>query len=112
VSENLGASRRLLMALLEAEFPGKNELLRQLETAQLEPIDNNGSLRFQDVHGDPAPVNRRIPVEGEVLDIDGVVVHVLLHVIDGFLFELEVYREDSRDLCGMLDASKLRTLLL
>jgi hypothetical protein len=40
-------------------------------------------------------VRRRIPVEASYPDADGVVVHVLLHVIDGRLDELEVYREDS-----------------
>ncbi len=40
-------------------------------------------------------MRRRIPVEASYPDADGVVVHVLLHVIDGRLDELEVYREDS-----------------
>jgi hypothetical protein len=38
---------------------------------------------------------RRIPVEAEYEDLDRVTVHVLLHVIDGRLNEIEVYREDS-----------------
>jgi hypothetical protein len=40
-------------------------------------------------------VKRRIPVEASYPDADGVIVHVLLHIIEGRLDELEVYREDS-----------------
>jgi hypothetical protein len=42
-----------------------------------------------------APVRTRIPVEAEGVDQDGVPIHFLLHVVDGFAKELEIYREDS-----------------
>jgi hypothetical protein len=35
-----------------------------------------------------------VPVEADLEDDDGVTIHVL-HVLDGYLNELEVYREDS-----------------
>jgi hypothetical protein len=41
-----------------------------------------------------AKVSRRIPIEAEGKDIDGVKIHILLHVVDGFMDELEIFRED------------------
>ncbi|MGO4258714.1 hypothetical protein AB4Y76_19940 [Marmoricola sp. RAF53] len=61
----------------------------------MEPIDRDGSLRLRPVDPTPAKVSRRIPVEATYVDTDGVLVHVLIHVINGVLDELEVYREDS-----------------
>jgi hypothetical protein len=59
-------------------------------------IDAEGSLELQPSHdARPAEVVRRIPVEAETEDVDGVPIHVLLHVVNGYMNELEVYREDS-----------------
>jgi len=55
----------------------------------------NGSLDFQLRTSAKAAVNSRIPVEAEAEDLDGTTIHVLLHVIDGFARELEVYKNDS-----------------
>lgn len=84
-----------LGSLLDREFPGRSELESQLRHVSGVPIDGNGSLRLVVRGGLPAPVERRVPTEGVYLDDDGVRVHVLLHVVDGYLDELEVYREDS-----------------
>jgi hypothetical protein len=45
--------------------------------------------------GNRAAVKKRIPVEAEGLDEDGITVHFLLHVVDGFATELEVYKDDG-----------------
>jgi hypothetical protein len=47
-----------------------------------------------------APVKRRVPVEAWYLDVnskplDGPFVRILLHVLDGKLSELEIYKDDS-----------------
>lgn len=85
----------LLQRLLSANFHGAEALIRQLATTLVEPIDRDGSLRLKPVNPTPATVSRRIPVEATYADADGVLVHVLVHVINGVLDELEVYREDS-----------------
>ena len=36
-----------------------------------------------------------MPVEAEYLDVDGVPIWILLHVVDGLLNELEILRADS-----------------
>jgi len=49
----------------------------------------------------PATVTRRVPVEAEAPDSDGVAIHVLLHVPNGYLSELEIFREDGERLIQM-----------
>lgn len=86
---------KLLRRLLSGEFPGAAALRTQLANLFVEPIDAEGSLRLRPYGPTPACVSRRIPVEASYNDVDGVVVHLLIHVIDGVLDELEIYREDS-----------------
>lgn len=91
------AERELIQRLLDVDFQGGEALRQQLVNTLVEPIDRDGSLRLRPVEATPAAVSRRIPVEATYVDADGVVVHVLIHVIEGVLKELEVYREDSGD---------------
>jgi hypothetical protein len=91
------AERELLERLLGADFQGGEGLRRQLLDTVVQPIDLNGSLRLRPLDATPVLVARRIPVEANYADADGVTVHVLVHVIGGALNELEVYREDSGD---------------
>ena len=89
------AEQALLDKLLAPTFPGSNELRAQLEGLDVRIIDEDGGLELRPGPGPYAEVLDRIPVEGELLDRDGVKAHVLLHVIDGRLHELEVYKEDG-----------------
>jgi hypothetical protein len=84
----------LLRRLLAAEFQGAEALVHQLASTLVEPIDQEGCLRLHPVDPTPAKVSRRIPVEATYSDADGVQVHVLVHVVNGVLDELEVYRDD------------------
>ncbi|HKI03790.1 MAG TPA: hypothetical protein VKK31_17550 [Thermoanaerobaculia bacterium] len=40
-------------------------------------------------------VPRRIPIEKHFKDSDGVMIHILLHVVEGLVSELEVFKGDS-----------------
>jgi hypothetical protein len=104
--------RQLLAALLSAEFTGKSALAEQVKMASVRAIDDNGSLEFAPTDGTPAQVDRRIPVEAEIDDSDGVTIHVLLHVVDGIVKELEVYRDDSGRVQRALAPGELRLLVL
>jgi len=103
---------RLLDSLLRPDFPGKEDLLNQLASAKVRQIDDDGSLQFRIRGATPAGVNRRIPVEAELEDSDGVTIHLLLHVIDGYLNELEIYREDSLPIKNRIQPEALRTMVL
>ena len=86
----------LLRRLLEGEFAGVAQLREQLPSVQqVEVLDAEGSIRFRDVDGPLAQVLHRVPVEGQYKDADGMHLRALLHVVDGRLFELEFYKDDS-----------------
>ncbi|WP_370677186.1 hypothetical protein [Pleomorphomonas sp. PLEO] len=105
--------RRLVEKLLSPEFPGCERLRAQLETARVSIIDADGSLEFR-VSGPSTDVEQRVPTEGYYFDAEGVgprpAVHVLLHVVDGMLHELEVYKDDGSPIetpIDILDLSQL-----
>jgi hypothetical protein len=100
--------------LLSVDFPGRDALLEQSNVVSARPIDHNGSLGFQFASSsmELAKVVRRIPVEAELQDSDGVTVHILLHVVDGILHELEIYRDDSGRVERQLAPGDFRLMVL
>ena len=103
---------QLLLVLLGTDFPGRDALVEQVAVALVREIDDNGSLEFASSDKTPARVVRRIPVEAELSDSDGVTIHLLLHVVDGLLKELEVYRDDSGRVQRVLAPKDIRLMIL
>lgn len=93
----------VLAHLFRADFRGRDNLAAQARNAQVCRIDADGSLRFL-VDGPLAEVVGRVPVEGFYHDGEAEpgrlrpAVHLLVHVIDGRLHELEVYKDDGGDI--------------
>ncbi len=104
--------RQLLAVLLSTDFSGRDAVAEQVAVASVRGIDDNGSLEFAPSDKPPAEVVRRIPVEAELDDSDGVTIHVLLHVVDGLVKELEVYRDDSGRVQRALAPEDLRLMIL
>ena len=100
--------RSILDRLLQDPFPGRDEISNQLNTCKVKPIDENGSLKFEVTAGKKASVKNRIPTEGEAKDRDGMPVFLLLHVVDGFVTELEIYRGDSAKVLGLPEAMAIK----
>jgi hypothetical protein len=101
--------RELLRKLLEPEFPGRDELVQQLETAKVRRIDDDGSLEFLISSAIKADhVKYVIPTEGEYEDPDGITVHVLLHMSGDKVKELEFFREDNAQVKSWPDPASLR----
>jgi hypothetical protein len=94
------SEKSLLLKLLEFDFPGSIELKLQLSGALVKAIEETGTLLFQVRSEHLAPVKRRVPVEAWYSDVDtksdvGPFVRILLHVVAGKLFELEIYKDDG-----------------
>jgi len=104
--------RAIFLKLLDADFPGKNEIGLLLRNASVQALDANGSLKILTHGHDTAPVVKRVPVEAEAKDGDGVIVHILLHVVDGKPIELEVFKEDSSAVLQQLQPSTFDLLVL
>lgn len=89
------AEREILDVLLKKDFPGKSELVEQAKDAEVKAVDENHSLSFLVHSAMLAPIKRGIPTEARMKDTDGVFVNILLHVVDGRLNELEIYKDDG-----------------
>jgi hypothetical protein len=87
--------RSLLERLLEADFPGRDELAPLLRNVLVRTIDEDGGLELKSQVEGKASVVKKVPVEAEAKDEDGAVIHMLLHVIEGRPVELEFFREDT-----------------
>ncbi|MGD0360181.1 MAG: hypothetical protein ABSC93_04900 [Bryobacteraceae bacterium] len=84
--------RTLLERLLEPDFPGRDALRGQLDVVTAKPVLEDGTLALQCGPCLPAAVKRRIPTEGACADADGGLITVLLHVVDGRMHELEIFK--------------------
>jgi hypothetical protein len=101
--------RSLIRKLLAAGFPGRDELSKQIDSSKVRTIDEGGSLEFSVVSTVNADdVKYRVPAEGEYEDSDGIIVHVLLHVVGSKVQELEFFREDNSPVQTWPDASLVR----
>lgn len=99
---------RILGRLMEASFPGRDELAQQAKLMLVRPADDEGCLLFATPPAPAAQVVHPVPVEAEAEDLDGVTYHVLLFVVDGYMKELEMWREDGRSLQAPIDPEALR----
>ena len=95
------AEAAVLGFLLSREFPGRDELVVQSQSARVSEIDREGSLQFR-VTAPLAPVETRVPTEAHYLDGTddeyGPAVHILLHVVDGKLSEVEIFKNDDSEI--------------
>jgi hypothetical protein len=88
----------ILNHLLSVNFPGRLMLKKQTESARVsEECEDCRTIKIivDRISNNVATVKRRIPIEADANDIDGVKIHYLLHVVNGFIDELEIFREDS-----------------
>lgn len=98
---------RLLERLLEEDFPGRDALSRQIENSLVRRIDPDGCLEFQVLTDQQADVKCSVPTEGWAQDADGVMIRVLLHVVNGKVDELEIYKDDGSRVIRMPNPSDL-----
>ena len=94
------AEQAILGKLLELSFPGRDELASQLVDLNAKPTDAQGSLRLQVTKGRVAHLNKGVAVEARYPDLGkegevGAHVNVLLHVANGKLSMLEIFKDDG-----------------
>lgn len=106
------ADRALLERLLGADFPGRDALVPMIHNVLVRTINEDGGLELQSQVGGKALVIKRVPVEAEAKDQDGVVIHALLHVVDGRPIELEIYKDDGSTIKRMPLASAFELIVL
>jgi uncharacterized protein DUF6984 len=88
----------LLEKLLAHEFPGRDALRVQLALVAARRINENGTLELSYEGGDLAETFLGCPTEGRCEDIDGGRIAVLLHVKNGRMRLLEIFKEDGSEI--------------
>ena len=85
------------MALLQRiAFKGDLESqLSRLKTADVEELDEEGSIRFVREDRMITKPQKKCPVEAQFQDKDGVYVHALLFTLEDEVDELEIYKDDG-----------------
>ena len=105
-----------LQFLLSRPFEGSTKLREQLSSVKVVAECPCGCYSISlDVFRTPtnaATVRRRVPIEAIGSDTDGAPVHILLYVVDGYLAELALYREDGMPISRMPSARTLELFSL
>jgi hypothetical protein len=100
--------RRLLEKLLEAEFPGRDELRAQMCSVTGKQIETDGTLYLRCASGPPARTRYALVMEGVCTDADGGMIAVMLHVDkDGRMAMLEILKYDGSVIINPPSASGL-----
>ena len=98
----------ILKKLLDAEFPGHEDLRTQLNSLTGKQIQEDGTLNLMCDSGSPSPQNYGLAVEGVCNDADGGSISILLHVSkDGFMNMLEILRMDGSPILNRPSAQEL-----
>jgi hypothetical protein len=87
----------LLAKLLAHEFPGRDALRLQLSFVSGR-TNESGSLELSYEGDDLAETLVGCPTEGTCDDIDGGIIAVLLHVQNGRMRLLEIFKEDGSEI--------------
>ncbi len=104
--------RQLLERLLEVPFPGHDAVAEQLRNCRVRTLDDHGSLQISVLNDVIAPVQQRVPVEAEATDRDGNKIHMLLHVVNGKVDELEFYSESGSPIRYLPPAEEWELIVL
>ncbi|PKO15882.1 MAG: hypothetical protein CVU39_10205 [Chloroflexi bacterium HGW-Chloroflexi-10] len=105
----------LLKHLLSLDFPAVANLRKQVNLLHVnEECEDCSSIGFAIEHSkaEAAQVIKTVPVEAEGYDLDSIKIHFLLIVVDGFIDELEIFREDLLQVKKLPPVETLEILVL
>ena len=98
--------REILASLMSLPFPGRDELIAQMANISVRTIDADGSFEIVPTGGATSDVRFRVPVFAVAPDSDGGPISILLHVVNGRLKEVELYKDDGSTIRGSIQPSK------
>jgi hypothetical protein len=107
------AERNIFHRLFELEFPGRDELKAQLKELLAKTIHKDGSILLKVQSNSVFPSECRVPIEARCPDADtksqvDAHIQILLHVVEGKLFELEIYKEDGSPMIRPPDPTQFK----
>lgn len=103
-----------LEAMLSVDFLGKEIILMQLDNAQILREYNVGYISLKvnvNKNIQQFPYQVRVPLEMRVKGRSGIPIVFLLHVIDGFVDELEIFNADSSPISSDIHIEKKEVIV-
>jgi hypothetical protein len=97
---------KILNKILSINFSGKDLIYKQLKTAKVISCCPCGCKTVDIQVDDTLPkyeLNKRIPVELKTFSKDGIPIIASIHLVNGYINELEIYRADSGQICEDID---------
>ena len=87
----------LLNYMFEADFMDKNILVKQAEESVITTLYDEGviTIKFSNLQGDIYPHSVRVPIEMRAFQEESAPIVFMLHVINGYLDELEIFSADG-----------------
>lgn len=104
----------ILEKLLSVEFNSRDAIKAQAQSCKAKDTDDSdgyGSIYLFTDSTEKITNSARVPVEGELVDEDGVPISVLLHVVDGKIHELEIFKQDGSSILRPIDPAALRVVV-
>lgn len=97
---------KILNKMLSINFDGKDLIYNQLKTAKVISYCPCGCKTVDIQVDDTLPkyeFNKRVPVELKTYSKDGIPIIASIHIFNGYVNELEIYRADSGKICEDID---------
>ena len=91
-----------LKCMFKPNFKDKNILMKQAKESLVTTLYDEGfiSIKFSNFQGDKYPHSVRVPVEMRAFQEESAPIVFMLHVIEGYLDELEIFSADGSTIIG------------
>lgn len=86
--------RDLMQRMTALDVKDASLLRGQAKKARVRVVDSDGSFKVR-TEGERWWGDRRVPIEASTLDKDGIPIEILMHVIDGYIAEIEILKVDG-----------------
>lgn len=114
-NENLSWSEKEWLAtMLSIDFENKEQLIRQINAASIirEHTRYFISIKFAvPLSISAIKMTERVPIEMRAYDSEKAPVQFLLHIINGYVSELEIFRADSSEISGNIKLNRVEVIL-
>lgn len=100
-----------LEIVLSCDFQGRAEIIQQINSAKIDREYTEGYLSIifcVDKLLKPVKTNGRVPIEVRVFKEKEAPIQFLLHVIKGYVAELEIFHADSSSITSNLSVDNAR----
>lgn len=107
--------RQWLEHILSVPFVQRDDIVKQINDAEIvrEYTDGYLSLQFRpSVTAPPLSIQKRVPVEMRAFREDKSPIQFLLHIVNGYVSELEIFCADSSDITPEIELQNAKLKII